>query len=97
VAVGALFAIIEGILGLIDMGGDARPRSVAFLVLAGVAVLAIGLAFWRGMTVLVAGIGNWMVPLVLVWGLYALYLIVATIASIPGRKSCPSSKSRPAS
>jgi magnesium-transporting ATPase (P-type) len=97
VAIGALFDIIAGLGTLMDVVGSTRAHSVRFLVLAWVVVLAVGLGFWRWMPVLTAAIGNWSVLLVVLWALYALYLISATIASLPERKRRPRSKSRPAS
>ena len=96
-AIGALFDIIAGLGTLMEVVGSTRAHSVRFLVFAWVAVLAIAMGFWRWKSMLTAEIGNWTVLLVVMWTLYALYLVSATIASIPDRKRRTRSKSRPAS
>jgi len=81
-AVDALADIVGGVLQLFDIVGGDRPRSWRFLSSAWAAVMVLAMAFWHWQAVVLAAIGNWTVLGAIVWLLFALYLIGATIESI---------------
>ena len=93
-ALDALADIVVGLLQTFEIVGGERPRSWRFLLSAWVLVAALGMTFWHWQTVLFTSIGNWTVLGAIVWVLFALYLIGATLESITIRRR---SRSRPAS
>ena len=94
-ALGALADIVVGLLQLSEIVDGERPHSWRFLLSAWVLVATVSMAFWRWHAAVLAAIGNWTVLGVVVWLLFALYLINATVASITFTRR--RSKSRPAS
>ena len=81
-ALDALGDIVVGLLQAFEIVGGERPRSWRFLLSAWVLVAALGMTFWHWQTVVFASIGNWTVLGAIVWVLFTLYLIGATVESI---------------
>ena len=92
---GVLGDTVVGLLQLFEIVGGERPRSWRFLLSAWALVTALTVASWRWHAVVLASIGNWTVLGVIVWVLFAMYLIGATVESIFFTRR--NSKSRPAS
>ena len=80
-ALDALGDLAGGLLGLFDVLGQGGPRSARFLVIAWLAVLAAAGAFGRWHALLLERVGGWTIFLAVVWALFSIYLIGASMSS----------------
>jgi hypothetical protein len=80
-ALDALGDLIGGLLGLFDVFGQGGPRSARFLVAAWLAALAAAGGFWRWHALLLERFGGWTIFVAIVWALFSIYLIGASMSS----------------
>jgi hypothetical protein len=81
-ALDTLGSLAEGLLGLFEIVGQGGPRSARFLVIAWFAVLALAGAFWHWHAAIVERFGGLAAVLAVVWALFGIYLIGASISSV---------------
>lgn len=96
-ALDALGDLIGGLLSLFDVFGQGGPRSARFLVAAWLAVLATAGAFWRWHALLLERFGGWTIFVAIVWALFSIYLIGASMSSAGqafGKHTAKSSRAR---
>ena len=96
-AFGVLGELIAGLATLFDVVNDGEPRSRRYLIIAWTSVLAIGAALWHWRSFVLARGSAWLVALVVLWALFCIYLINASISSWDETSTRRSSKSRRAS
>ena len=81
-ALDALGDLIVGLGQLFEILGQGGPRSARFLSAAWLAALAVAGAFWRWHTLLLERFGGWAIVLAIVWALFSIYLIGASMSSV---------------